>query len=141
MYTKQRPSRDQHAMSPVHIVPVSNHPFESPDERNSYFCNLCQSYSSDFYKSAINSGYRRCRACHSKTLARKSRSPVENLVRKLKYNLRYKGEFAIAKGVTAEHVVEILKLNAIDDPGQVKTIVPSFSNGGWDYKVVLKSVG
>ena len=128
---------------PVQIDAVPEHPFVSPSDQSSYYCNGCERYSRDFYNSAVKTGYRRCRACHQKILkARQAQQTnLDCLVIKLKSNFKYQGRRDLAKAVTTEHVNAILSNHGIKDQvNVVKTISSNFDPvaRAWLFTVVFK---
>ena len=71
------------------------------------------------------------------------KTKIERLVKKLKYNFIYQRRPDFAKGVTSQHVMQILNSQGIEFEDQldlVKTIVPNFDPiaNQWTFKVVFK---
>lgn len=132
----------QRAMQQDIQVERTTPPFTGP---NGHYCNHCESYSNDFYESAIKTQYRRCRPCHQeKVQLRKSKqTQLSKLAKRLKYNFVYQKRSDLAKLVTHQQVLEILKENDIVYEQQldtVKTIAAKYDakQEAWMYKVVLK---
>ena len=124
----------------VKIDPVVPKPFKHPTDANKFYCNLCQSYSDNFYKSALRTAYKRCRDCHRERVARKkeAQSHLDVLVCKLKDSFRHRGHSAMARGVSKEHVRMILDHQQATD--RVKAITPTWDAASqtWQYKLVLQ---
>ena len=73
-----------------------------------YYCNICQEYSDDFQKSAIQRQFRRCRPCYAEFRAPESSEPIECLRRGLMKRFRNNEMPDIARGVTRESIAAIL---------------------------------
>jgi transposase-like protein len=115
----------------MHQIEIAPIPFVNQLNPRSFYCNLCKAYSTNFYKSAMNTGYRRCRDCHRKRIqGRKSRmGKLDLLLRKLKTSLCNHNRKDLARMVTLEHVKSILQANCLeteDEIKRVKAIKPSF---------------
>jgi len=146
IYKQEFPSvRQNVTMQEIRITPAVR-PFIHPSGNATYYCNQCESYSNDFYRSAIKSEYRRCRRCHRRKVEERAsqRTKLEKLVKKLKYNFIYQQRRDLAKGVRTQHVLQVLKAHGIVYESQldlVKTIVPNYDlvNKSWRLKVVYRS--
>ena len=115
----------------MHQIEITAVPFVNQSNPHSFYCNLCKAYSTNFYKSAMNTGYRRCRDCPRKRIqGRKSRmGKLDLLLRKLKTSLCNHNRKDLARMVTLEHVKSILQANCLeteDEIKRVKAIKPGF---------------
>jgi len=111
-------------------IKLTTIPFVNKANPNSFYCNSCKGYRQNFYKSAIDTGYRRCRDCHQKTIQKRKKRINEHdqLLRKLKVSLSNLNRKDLAKLVRIEHVKSILETNGLkteDQIKQVKAIKPS----------------
>jgi hypothetical protein len=130
----------------VEIHPVQQHSFVNPVDDASYYCNSCEQYSKAFYHSAIKTKYRRCVPCHRSTLRELNdqRDDVDRLVAKLKNNLIYHRRGDMARAVSRDHVIDIIKQEGLLYAIQlqlIKTISPNYDliKQRWTFKVVFKT--
>ena len=118
-------------------------PFLNPDGSDTYYCKFCQTYSDDFYPSAIEEQYPRCRPCHNLVLQKKKQSltPIEVLIKKLKSNLIYHKQHKMARAIKRDHVIKILEDQGvgIEHINKVKTISCCYDpiHDTWKFKLVF----
>lgn len=119
-------------------------PFKNPNGSATYYCKFCQTYSDDFYPSAIREEYSRCRPCHSLVLEKKKKSqtPIDVLVKRLKNNLIYHKQHHMARKIKRSHVVKILEdhgLSTVEHIHRVKTISCCYDpiHKRWTFKLVF----
>ena len=129
------------------VDPVERQPFKNTN--GEYYCNICKQYSNNFYASAIETEYRRCRACHRKSIETYKKTKVldriDLLTRNLKQNLYFQKANSIARAVKRKHVVQLLGQygvnNTQEDLAKIKTIRPNYDPvvRRWKFMVIFKN--
>lgn len=92
-------------------------------DKETFFCDNCQRYRKDFFKSYIQRRWRVCRVCVSNRRKTRHVDPITALRLKLYKHLHAKGCRQLARSISNSHVHTILKSHKVPDPKRVKRIV------------------